>query len=182
MAWELNPRAPFQINLGLPRAVYQWAEKDPDGLVSWMREVTPKVRELSQKDDLAWFWFSEYVSASLSSLIDARSPHVRELLEMDPLMSAKGLLRGAISRPSFPGGMRVKGVKAQEIIASQIDRFVVNRDELTNEERAWVVHEGAEEILEGHFNGSDQREWQDLLGEANQWLAQFDEEGAVVTA
>ena len=225
MAWELNPEAPFQIYLGLPRAAYQWAEKDPDGLVSWIREVTPKVRELSQRDEHSWWWFSEYVSASLSSLIETRSPHVRELLEMEPLMSAKYLVREAIERPGFPSGMRTRGVEPQEVVVTQIDRFVaflpwirefvptkegnsgdtqrellgrlvfenqffghetereffnqlVNREELTNEERAWVVHEGAQEILEGHFNGSDQREWQDLLGEANQWLAQFDEEGA----
>ena len=122
VTWDLNPETPVHGNLGLESAVYLWAEKEPEQLVEWLLQGEKKVAEIAENDQDIWSQFSNYVSAALSSLIESRSPHVREVLTMASEMQTKYLLRGALGRPTR-GGYYTASQAIDNSPSREVERF-----------------------------------------------------------
>ncbi|MDP0490666.1 MAG: RNA polymerase sigma factor [Verrucomicrobiota bacterium JB023] len=70
--------------------------------------------------------------------------------------------------------MDVRGSEGNERFYEQL----VARPELLPDERSWLVGMRAEEVMQGYFNGRENREWEVLEEEAWKWLASYAEEGA----
>ena len=98
------PENPFQLNLGVERALSLWTKKDPEAAVDWLRIQSQTLSGVTYRD-FRWSGLNGFQAAALSQLIESRSPLARDVFSLNPVYAKYYLIQDAAE----PRGHRVTG-------------------------------------------------------------------------